>query len=55
MHGARLAICADSHRERRELTPSLPICFPDHSPLEQGVNHEILTISESSFCRLSKT
>ena len=55
MHRARFAICFDSHSERRELTPSLPICFPAHSPLEQGVNHEIPSIPEESFCRLSKT
>ena len=47
MHCARFAICAHSHDERRELKPTLPICFPDLSPLEQGVNHEILTIPAS--------
>jgi hypothetical protein len=55
MHCARFAICTDSHRERRELTPSLQICFPDDSALEQGVNHEIPTISEAGFCRLINT
>lgn len=55
MHGARFAIFADSHRERRDLTPSLPICFPDNFPLEQGVNHEILPIPEAIFCQLLKT
>lgn len=55
MHCARFAICTDSHRERRELTPSLQICFPDNSPLEQGVNHESLTIPEAVFCPFFKT
>ena len=49
MHGARFVVFAHSHDERRELAPSLPICFPDNSPQEQGVNHEILTIPETGF------